>query len=78
MSETKGRWFEVWAEELSDPPYLLVVKPDVNNSDCIAVYDPLENRIIHQGHSYEDTSRWLEEDEFNLVEGRVFPEINHE
>lgn len=75
MSETKSTWFEVWAEELSDPPYLLVVKPDVNNPGCVVVYDPIENnRIVHHGQGYEDTRLWLQEDEFNLVEGRVFVE----
>ena len=75
MSIYNDKWFEVWREG-SEPPHihLLVVMPDDKKSGCVVVLDPKDNyKIVHQGQNYEATCLWLGEDEFELVEGRVFP-----
>jgi hypothetical protein len=77
MSISKHKWFEVWFDEGSDllPSYLLIVVPDADNDGQVVVHDPFENnRIVHQGQSYEETTAWLAEDEYSLVVGRVFPD----
>lgn len=75
MSISEDRWFEVWYSQGEDvlPTWLLIVTPDPANSALVLVRDPLEgNRIVHQGDNYQDTCLWLGEDEYELVDGRVF------
>lgn len=71
------KWFEIWFSEGKDvvPYYLLIVTPDPSNTSLVVVLDPKENlKVVHQGESYEKTVLWLHEDEYNLVEGRQFPD----
>lgn len=74
MNTSTNTWFEVWYDEGSEllPAYLLIVVPDLDNPGQVKVYDPLEQRIIHNGQNYEETRLWLTEDEYRLVEGRMF------
>ena len=77
MATFEDKWFEVWYSQGEDviPTYLLIVTPDPNQSDLVLVFDPHEkNRVVHQGQSYQDTRLWLSEDEYYLVDGRVFPD----
>ncbi len=62
-------WYEVWAEEGSSPPYILILWSDVHGK--IEVYDPIEKRICYVASSYEDAMYWLTEDEFTQVVGRM-------
>jgi hypothetical protein len=77
MATSENKWFEVWYTEGEDviPTYLLIVTPDPRQPDLVQVVDPYEkNRIVHQGQRYEATRLWLSEDEYYLVNGRVFPD----
>jgi hypothetical protein len=76
MSTFEDRWFEVWFSPGEDlrPTWLLILTPDQAIPGHFLVYDPQENfRIVHSG-DYEDVLQWLAEDEFSLVEGRMFPD----
>jgi len=76
MSTFEDRWFEVWFSPGEDlrPTWLLIVTPDRATPGHVVVYDPQENfRIIHRG-DYENILQWLGEDEYSLVEGRMFPD----
>lgn len=63
-------WYEVWADETVEPPYLLLV---LSASDGgIFVRDPKEgNKIVYQADSYEEAMYWLTEDEYTRVDGRM-------
>ena len=62
-------WFEVYVEEESCPPYILVL---LGGDQGFAIVDPVEkNRVAYQPSSYEDARNWLSEDEFSPVTGRV-------
>jgi hypothetical protein len=77
MSTSEDKWFEVWFTEGHDviPTYLLIVTPDPKQLDLVLVLDPYEkNGVVHQGQNYDDTRLWLSEDEYYLVDGRVFPD----
>lgn len=77
MSTSEERWFEVWYSQGEDvlPTWLLIVTADPSNPGLVLVYDPLEGyRIVHQGDNYQNTCLWLGEDEYELVDGRVFPD----
>lgn len=77
MSTSEDRWFEVWFDQGEDavPSWILIVTPDKTNPGFVIVSDPQENyRVIHSGQDYEDTRLWLQEDEYSLVDGRVFPD----
>lgn len=74
MSSSEEKWFEVWFDQGTGvlPAYMLIVTPDLANPGLMLVYDPIENnRIVHQGQNYEDTRRWLTEDEYEPVTGRM-------
>jgi hypothetical protein len=76
LSFKEDKWFEVWFAEGEDvgPSYLLILISDTTNPGKVVVIDPQEGyKIIRNGHSYEATRLWLLEDEFSLVEGRMFP-----
>ena len=58
-------WYEVWADEGHDVPYLLMLRP---LADGFEILDPREgNRRIFEAKSYEEASDWLLEDEFVRV-----------
>jgi hypothetical protein len=62
-------WYEVWADEGSGIPYLLLLRlADVG----FEVLDPAQgNRRTYQSSTYEDARNWLLEDEYVLV-GRKY------
>lgn len=76
MSIFDDRWFEVWSSSSGGklrPTWLYVVTPDEANQGQILVFDPQENyKVVYSGRNYEDTFDWLREDDFSLVEGRMF------
>ena len=77
MSTSEDLWFEVWFDEGEDalPTWLLIVTPDKASPGKVVVYDPQENyRVVHQGQSYDATRLWLQEDEYSLIHGRMFPD----
>jgi hypothetical protein len=78
MSTSEDRWFEIWFSEGGGqlrPQWLYVVTADMTKPGKVLVYDPQENyRVIYQGQNYEDTRTELLEDEFHLVDGRMFPD----
>jgi hypothetical protein len=77
MSISEDRWFEIWFTDGEDivPTYLLLVSPDKERPGGVVVNDPQMNyATIYRGQNYEDTRLWLEEDEYSLVKGRVFPD----
>lgn len=78
MSIFDNRWFEIWSSPGAGalrPTWLYVVTPDEERPGQIQVFDPQENyRIVYQGKDYEDTLMWLTEDEYELVQGRMFPD----
>jgi hypothetical protein len=64
-------WFEVWADDSGDIPYLLLVKPNREDPDVVTVYDPAENYKAVFSGSYEEAKLWLAEDEYTRVSDRV-------
>ena len=68
MNKPKN-WYEVWANNTTDPPYLLIVRHLKTEH---AVIDPKEeNRVIFRSATYESAKLWLLEDEYVLVRGRM-------
>lgn len=70
-------WFEIWFTEGSEvlPTYLLIVAADNANWAGIRVVDPLKrNEVVFVGSTYEEVCMFLWEDEYEQIEGRVFPD----
>jgi hypothetical protein len=71
------KWYEVWADEGHEIPYVLILVPSGSNyrlgassgdDDGYAIFDPKENdRRVFIGSTYEEAKLWLLEDEFTLV-----------
>ena len=76
MSISDDRWFEIWSASGGGrlrPVWLYVVTPDEENQGQFVVFDPQEAyRIVHHAPNYEAAVTWLWEDDFSLVEGRMF------
>jgi hypothetical protein len=74
MAIYDDKWFEFWYSEGDVlPNYFLIVSPDKNEKGKIIVIDPLKNNeIVFRGKDYEEVSDWLIEDEFHIVNGRMF------
>lgn len=71
MSET---WYEIWADEGLEVPYLLLVLPE-NSGEGVVVLDPNERgQVVHRAKDYEEARLWLLEDEYRLVAGRMMLE----
>jgi hypothetical protein len=66
-------WYEVWADESSIPPYLLLLMC-LEDACKFQVYDPAERRVISGSDDYEVVRNWLLEDEYTRVNGRMTPE----
>ena len=65
-------WYEVWADETLDPPYVLVVRPDKPSKDRVLILDPQNGKkVIHSAPTYEDGKMWLLEDEYTRIDGRM-------
>jgi hypothetical protein len=70
----KGEWYEVWADDTLEPPYVLLVfkRPGMEE---IAVIDPAERyRTVFASSDYEAVRPWLLEDEYTRVTGRMTEE----
>jgi hypothetical protein len=68
-------WYEVWADETHDIPYILILCPSKNESGKFCIVDPKEdNRVVDTLSDYDSAKLWLLEDEFTLVKGRMFDE----
>jgi hypothetical protein len=83
MGTREDRWFEVWYSPGSDlrpqydllPTWLLIAVPDVEHSGHVLVFDPFNSgEVVFRGASYEEAVSWLCEDEFELAQGRMFPD----
>jgi hypothetical protein len=58
-------WYEVWADEGHNVPYLLLLRP---SGARFEVLDPAEeNRLVFVASSYEEARLWLLEDEFVCI-----------
>jgi hypothetical protein len=62
-------WYEVWADEGLPRPYLLLVLPAAEGG--VMVFDPREDKVVHQTPSYEETKLWLLEDEYAQIASRM-------
>ena len=61
-------WVEVWIDSASGR-YVLLLLPNENGR--LDVADPQEGlKIIQRFETYDEASHWLNEDEYDLVEGR--------
>ena len=71
------QWFELWyclGEDIA-PRYILVLATSSSKPTRYIVYDPqLSYRIVYEADDYQSAVRWLSEDEYELVEGREFPD----
>ena len=77
MGTSEDRWFEVWYSQGEDllPTWLLVVVPDNTEHGRVLVCDPRDNnKVVYSAETHEDATEWLVEDEYSLVDGRVFPD----
>jgi len=63
-------WYEVWADEGINPPYVLVLLADHGNSR-FEIYDPTDKRIVFTASTYDGAKEWLLEDEYTRVDGRM-------
>ena len=67
------KWVEAWISAPSYDPYLLVLY-GLADGVC-RLCDPQEGgRVLEVFPSYEDACHWLNEDEYDLMEGRWSPE----
>jgi hypothetical protein len=58
-------WYEVWADEGHEVPYLMLLRPLESGFEIL---DPQErNKRVHEAPSYEDARMWLLDDEFVRV-----------
>ena len=58
----KRDWYEVWADETSDVPYVVLLRPTARGFE---VRDPKEGDItVFEAETYEDAAGWLSEDKF--------------
>lgn len=65
-------WYEVWADDSSDPPYILLLCAD---ADGFQVMDPREhNRVLFRHSSLDAVRNFLLEDEYTRVDGRTSTE----
>jgi hypothetical protein len=65
-------WYEVWADETHDTPYLLFLCPSPKEQGQYLILDPKEdNRVVDVLPDYDSARLWLLEDEFTLVRGRM-------
>jgi hypothetical protein len=71
---SESDWFEIWFSSggATFPAWLLVVKPNSDSESEVLVLDPQEGyKVIFRGTNYEEACRWLGEDEFEMVDGRI-------
>jgi len=62
-------WYEVWADDSSDPPYILLL---CASEAGFRVLDPRDgNRVVFENASLEKAREFLMEDEYTMVDGRM-------
>jgi hypothetical protein len=77
MGNKEERWFEVWADDSTDPPYLLLVRPDPEEANIVLIYDPKENySVVYRASDYDSAQMWLLEDEYTLLHGRALLDLD--
>lgn len=67
------RWYEIWVDDtMSTPcPYTLVVIGDPANQ-AFSIFDPKEDyKVLFKSDDYEVLKKWLLEDEYTRVVGRM-------
>ena len=63
-------WIEVWADAASPADYILVLRSLTNGS--LELLDPQQQgEVVERFDDYEEAVHWLNEDEYDLVEGRM-------
>ena len=66
------QWIEVWIDDASRGEYLLVLRGF--SDGILEVIDPQKGgERVATFHAYEEATAWLNEDEYDLVEGRYLP-----
>ena len=63
----KYEWCEAWVEELSEPPYVLLLLKE-RDGDFVA-YDPTERRYPFRASNLQEMTDWLSEEEFDRLDG---------
>ena len=61
----------VWIEDLSEPPYLLLVQHSMKYPDIVVMDPGNGNKVIFRSADYKEIQEWLWEDEFTMVKGRI-------
>jgi hypothetical protein len=65
-------WYEVWADETHDTPYILLLCPSPTEQGKFLIIDPKEgNQVVDILPDYDSAKLWLLEDEFTSVNGRM-------
>ena len=64
----QANFTEVWVDLTLSPPYVLLV---VGNIDSCKVIDPRQNNKVLYEEDYNNVRLWLQEDEYELAEGRM-------
>ncbi len=68
----KTEWYEVWTDDPSEPPYVLLL---CATAAAFRILDPREgNRIVFEDASLDNVRNFLMEDEYTMVDGRMFPD----
>ena len=58
-------WYEIWADEGSPIPYVLMLRP---TSGEFEILDPANaNQKVFRSPNYDDAKMWLLQDEYVLV-----------
>lgn len=66
-------WIEIWLDS-SSAEYVLVLR-QLSNGE-LELRDPQESwRLVETFATYEDAVHWLNEDEYDLIEGRHATEV---
>ena len=67
---SKYDWFEVWVDDTTEPPYLLILFSSANEMS-FDIFNPQENRFRYSTNSYHEAMFSLTEDEYIKVDGRI-------
>lgn len=66
---TQNSWIEVWVDSASKGEYVLILQS--NKNGVLSIIDPQDARkVVSTFNNYEDAVHWLNEDEYDLIEGR--------
>lgn len=77
MATYEDKWFEIWYVDGVDivPHHLLIVTSNPENRSRVLIIDPYDNgKVVYEAKNYDDATDWLGEDEYSLVNGRIFPD----